>query len=347
MNFPWQWRQADGYPAPGVTKHGATVFSTFACGGGSSMGYKLAGYEVLGYNEVDPKMAKIYDQNHNPPLRYLCPIQDMVKRDDLDPRLFDLDVLDGSPPCTVFSMSGKRADDWGVKRKYKEGEFVQTLDDLFFHFINLAEKLKPKVCITENVKGMLLGDAKGYLLEVRDRFSVIGYDTQLFLVNGSRMGVPQKRERVFFLSRRRDLELPPAALEFNQAPIPFGEVRTSSGGTVTEQAGMLLKHRRPQDKNIGDINERMKGKVSRFNAMIVDDHAVCPTITAGEMNYRGADNASFSDLDYIRCSTFPEDFDFTGSPVKYVCGMSVPPVMMAHVAAAVWDQWLAPLRARA
>jgi DNA (cytosine-5)-methyltransferase 1 len=45
--FNYRWKLSDGYPAKGVEKHNKTVLSTFACGGGSSMGYKLAGYDVI------------------------------------------------------------------------------------------------------------------------------------------------------------------------------------------------------------------------------------------------------------------------------------------------------------
>ena len=46
--FAHSWALSDGFPAPGIENHGATVFGTFICGGGSSMGYKLAGFHHLG-----------------------------------------------------------------------------------------------------------------------------------------------------------------------------------------------------------------------------------------------------------------------------------------------------------
>ena len=49
----WKWSMADDYPKE---KNGLKVFSCFACGGGSTMGYKLAGCEVLGCVEIDPRM---------------------------------------------------------------------------------------------------------------------------------------------------------------------------------------------------------------------------------------------------------------------------------------------------
>jgi DNA (cytosine-5)-methyltransferase 1 len=49
--------------------------------------------------------------------------------------LFDIDILDGSPPCSSFSMSGSREKAWGKNKKFREGQANQVLDDLFFHFI--------------------------------------------------------------------------------------------------------------------------------------------------------------------------------------------------------------------
>lgn len=59
-SFPYKWYLKDGYPAKGIKNHKSTVFTTFACGGGSSMGYKLAGYDVIGANDIDPQMEKVF-----------------------------------------------------------------------------------------------------------------------------------------------------------------------------------------------------------------------------------------------------------------------------------------------
>lgn len=88
-----------------IPKNGLKVFSTFACGGGSTMGYKLTGCEVIGANDIDPEMAYHYKLNHNPKYYFLCPIKDLLKI-ELPSELFGIDILDGSPPCSSFSMAG-------------------------------------------------------------------------------------------------------------------------------------------------------------------------------------------------------------------------------------------------
>lgn len=105
--FLYKWYLKDGYPAKDIEKHGLKVYTTFSCGGGSSMGYKLASYDVIGANDIDPQMAKVYKENHNPKYYDLCSINELLEK-ELPKEYYDLDILDGSPPCSTFSMAGSR-----------------------------------------------------------------------------------------------------------------------------------------------------------------------------------------------------------------------------------------------
>ena len=120
--YPYEWILADAK----FTKDKGKVFSCFACGGGSTMGYKLAGFDVLGCNEIDPKMIEAYKTNHKPKYAYLEPIQSFKLRNDLPKELYNLDILDGSPPCSSFSLSGNREKDWGKEKKFREGQADQV-----------------------------------------------------------------------------------------------------------------------------------------------------------------------------------------------------------------------------
>lgn len=92
---------------------------------------------------------------------------------------------------------------------------------------------------------------------------------------------------------------------------------------------------------LSDIYKRYNnGKSKYFNSMILDDDLVAPTVTSGGENFRFCDKKKCSDQDYRNIQTFPQDYDFCGNPVKYVCGMSVPPNMMANIATEVYEQWL-------
>ena len=340
--FPWKWNLAD---LKDVQKHGHTVFSCFSCGGGSSMGYKLAGYDVIGCCEIDPRMLAIYQKNLHPRLPYCADVRDFLQKEMFAvhaDELFNLDVLDGSPPCSVFSTAGDREEGWNKEKVFREGQAKQKLDDLFFHFIAIAKELQPKIVIAENVSGLIKGNAKGYVNEIFKAFQEAGYVPQLFLLNGAYMGVPQKRERTIFIARRRDLMLPKIHMHFNEKPILFGEVRGEDGVPVNPRsmAYKLLQMRRPEDSCLADINLRWKGKGTGYTAYIVKDSECCYTLTASGGMYRACDGLGMSRRDAINVQTFPQDYDFGKEDPVYVCGMSVPPVMMAQIATEVYEQWL-------
>lgn len=312
------------------------------------MGYKLAGYTMIGNCEIDPAMNKVYNTNHHPRYSFLMDIRTLIDtpNEELPEELFDLDVLDGSPPCSVFSVAGDRDKGWNTEKVFREGQAKQRLDDLFFEYIRLAEKLKPKVCIAENVKGLVMGKAKGYVNEIIKAFKDAGYVVQMFLLNAASMGVPQARERVFFVCHRADLELPKLKLNFNEPPIPFRDVRSEFGipakpGTKTYE---VLKHRRDNDKSIADINIRLFGENTGFTQTIFLEDRPAFTIASGGNYCRMYDGMLCSKEDIVNCQSFPQDYNFMDQSPQYICGMSVPPVMMANISYEVCRQWLNNLK---
>lgn len=325
-----------------ITKHNINVFSCFHCGGGSTMGYKRAGLNVLGGVEIDPEMMSIYRVNHNPIHSYLMGVEEFNKlpNESLPAELFNLDILDGSPPCSSFSMSGSREKKWGVKKKFREGQADQILDDLFFHFIETANKLKPKIVIAENVKGMLSGNAKGYLKKIFAEFAAIGYDVQLFLLNAAYMGVPQRRERVFFVCRRRDLNLPKLVLDFNEPLVSF---KDATHDLPIEP----YKELTPTAKKYWYICEQGKSfssvhhKGSLFNWIRLSENEPSNTIPAkSDIIFHPTIPRRISGKEIIRLQSFPDDYNFLTAEPGYVCGMSVPPKMTERIAYEIISQWL-------
>lgn len=344
--FPYKWHLADGYPAKEIEYHGLKVFGTFICGGGSTMGYKLAGFEHLGGVEIDPQVASIYKANHNPKYLYVQDIREFVKRDDLPDELFSLDLLDGSPPCSSFSMAGNREKDWGKEKVFREGQAHQRLDDLFFDYIALAKKLQPKVVIAENVKGLISGNAKAYVHRIKKGFEDAGYKVQLFLLNAASMGVPQKRERVFFICQRNDMNFPKLNLQFNEDTIPLNQVKDNTPNTHRRQvipAGMKYWDDVPKGKSIGNVHP----KGSYFNFIKLNESEVCPTLTTNSYRLLAYENSyCLSESEQLQISTFPMDYKFP-NPNKvngnislgFYVGMSVPPVMTAQIAHQIYLQW--------
>ena len=309
------------------------------------MGYKLAGCEVVGCCEIDKQMNDLYIVNHHPKYNFLMDIRDFNKlpNEKIPEELFDIDVLDGSPPCTTFSLAGQRKDNWGIKKKFREGQKEQTLDDLAFVFIETVKKLHPKVVIMENVEGLLLGEAWKYVQQIYADFSKAGYDVKHWLLKGENMGVPQARHRVFFVAIRKDLQVNPNKLNmcFNYQPITFGEIKDVRGDEFedNQKDGVyynLFMQSQKGDISIAYVCERIGRKPSGYNDRIVWDDEVFPTIIASHtFLYRGDDKTKTTANDYIKAQTFPRDYYF-GEPrkkstVAYVCGMSVPPIMIKRI----------------
>jgi DNA (cytosine-5)-methyltransferase 1 len=339
--FPFCWKKDD---LDRVARHGHKVFSTFSCGGGSSFGYKMAGFDVIGCNEIDEEMVELYKANHHPTYVYHEPIQDFKGRKDLPDELFGIDVLDGSPPCSTFSMSGNRQEVWGKEKKFREGQAKQVLSDLFFDYLDVVEKLKPKVAVAENVKGLITGKAKGYCKLIRDRFRELGYEVQLFLLNSATMGVPQLRERVFFLARREDLGLPPIRLAFNEVPIPFSEVTASLPFQDLSGTDSVGAHKAFWAKTQPGCAYSSVSKGSYFNLARLSNDMPAPTIL-GSSSHHLSHPDQFRNLSWIEvslCGSYPYDYDYLGklNSMKIYCiGMSVPPVMTAQIAAKMAEQW--------
>ena len=345
--FPYRWNLADGFPAKGIESNGLNVFGTFICGGGSTMGYKLAGYNHIGGVEIDPPIANIYKANHKPKYLYNMDIRDFITKKEIPDELFNLDILDGSPPCSTFSMAGIRESAWGKKKKFREGQTEQTLDDLFFEFIKLANRLKPKVIIAENVKGMVQGNARAYVNEVNKGFDKIGYKVQLFLLNAASMGVPQRRERVFFVCSRKDLNFPKLELDFNEPAITFSQIKCE-GELIPLQPKQkdYWDKKKSTDKGIGCVAKRIEGKDKYFSHVFVKSNLVLPTITSANDRQLCLfkEPRYLTDKEIKLGGSYPLDYEFNKVRPGYLIGMSVPPVMTAQVAHQIYKQWLKPIK---
>ena len=181
--------------------------SFFSGGGGSSAGYKLAGGDCLFVNEMQRTAMDTYLANW-PGTPNICDdIKNVTGQQIMEMtglQVGELDILDGSPPCPPFSMSGTKRKGWN-KEKVAYGMKQKNIEDLTWEQIRIVGEMKPKVVVCENVKGLTMDYAQDHLnLMVRD-FESHGYSTVYKVLKGHEQGVPQKRERVFIVSVRNDV----------------------------------------------------------------------------------------------------------------------------------------------
>ena len=184
-----------------------TYISFFAGGGGSSAGYKLAGGNCLFVNEFQQVAVDTYLANW-PGTPHICgDIKNVTGKQIMEMvglKVGELDILDGSPPCPPFSMSGTKQKGWN-KEKMAYGMKQQNIEDLTWEMIRISSEIKPKIIVCENVKGLTMDYAKDHLNRMVADFEELGYTTTYKVLNGIHFGVPQKRQRVFILSVRNDV----------------------------------------------------------------------------------------------------------------------------------------------
>lgn len=344
-NSTGPWRLAEQLK---IKRNGLTVFSCFHGGGGSSMGYKLSGYKCLGGVEIDPKMMELYRINLKPQHSYLMSVADFnaIDKGQIPLDLFGVDILDGSPPCSSFSMAGARDKLWGKERKFKEGQQDQVLDDLFFDFIETANKLRPKVVVAENVAGLIKGQARGYVKQIFKGFDSIGYDCQLFLLNAAVMGVPQKRIRTIFVARQKSLNFPKLHLAAYKEPeIPVSTIDKGPGEPrlpLTDYIkGLWHWAYNRNEKCLGKAAEALTGKRKAFNYIRLRPTEPSATITGhSECTLHWSEPRALTDYELSMISSFPLDYDFNGHKKPgYVMGMAVPPYMMNRISNEIDKQW--------
>ena len=248
-------------------------------------------------------------------------------------------------------MAGSREKAWGKEKHFREGQAKQVLSDLFFDYLDLVGKLKPKVAIAENVKGMLIGNAKGYTKMVMARFKELGYRPQLFLLNGADCGVPQRRERVFFVAIRDDINVLPLKLTSKHRWISTGEacqdLQTLTKDELIETAATASDEKwwpkTAPGSDYGVAAMKETGKPTGFSIKRLDSKIPSNTLPASEVIRHWNECRKLTYREWKRLGSFPDDYQAKSDKIgKYMIGMSVPPKMTEQVARAVIDQWLLP-----
>lgn len=199
--------------------NGFNAVSSFSGCGGSSTGYRMAGYRMLWASEFIPAAQETYRANCAPyTLLDTRDIREVTGADllaDIGLGVGDIDLFDGSPPCASFSTNGNREKDWGKVKKYSDT--TQRTDDLFFEFSRLIRETQPRTFVAENVAGLVKGAAKGYFKMILTDLKACGYQVTARVCGSAWLGVPQTRNRIIFIGVRNDLGMAPVFPK----PLPY------------------------------------------------------------------------------------------------------------------------------
>lgn len=167
------------------------AISLFSGAGGMDVGFKRAGFEIIGANEIDPYACATFRANH--PETVI--LEDDINRLGIALDAFKpVDVIFGGPPCQGFSVAGKMNPD-------------DPRSQLIFSFCASIERLQPQGFVMENVKSLgTLAKFEYVRQALLSRFQRAGYSVSLHILNAKDFGIPQLRERVFFIGVKQSLE---------------------------------------------------------------------------------------------------------------------------------------------
>lgn len=318
------------------------VISTFAGGGGSSTGYRMAGGKVLLAVEWDNNAVETYKANYpDTPIFHgdinNLSVEKVLELTGLTP--YELDILDGSPPCQGFSTAGKR-------------DFCDDRNQLFRQYIRLLRGLKPKVFVMENVSGMVKGDMKLIFAEILTELKQSGYKVTAKLLNAMYFGVPQARERMIFIGVREDLGLNPIHPKPFTKPIPiieaFKNCKTESVKGLDQNS---LYYKIWKQCKPGEPFSKYHPKGHGFQSIKVNPTRPSNTIgkTARESGFTGLYHWSEPRILTIseikRLGSFPDSYIFTGSFQDQWAriGNSVPPYLMKAIAETIYTEILSKI----
>lgn len=333
------------------------VISTFAGGGGSSTGYRLAGADILAINEFIPEAQRVYKVNY--PDTHIFPgdvrqLTGEMMLQQVGLKKGELDLFDGSPPCSSFSMSGLREEGWGRVKKYSDSE--QRTDDLFFEYARLLKEIQPKTFVAENVKGLTAG-AAGDLLgtgqcsvfgdednTIYHTLTNAGYNVKYKVLNASHYGVPQARERIIFIGVRKDIGIEPTFPKRMAGVVTAGQalegviVDNPPSGRTSTKAKLLY-----DNTEIGygfDVAcKKLFGKASWFNFIKLHPDKPSNTVTTIPVLFHWKEFRTLSILEVKRLCSFPDDY-YVGEKYNKQyerLGRAVPPLMMKAIAEHIYE----------
>lgn len=168
-------------------RHGLRVGSTFSGVGGADLGLERAGFQLAWTCEWDEWKRSVLAA-HWPGVHHYSDIRDVF-----DPE--SVDMLVGGFPCQDLSVAGKRRG------------FDGERSVLAFEFLRIAESIRPRWLLMENVPGLLSSNGGRDLARLLDELGACGYGWAYRILDARYFGVPQRRRRVFICARRADPEL--------------------------------------------------------------------------------------------------------------------------------------------
>jgi len=192
----------------------------------------------------------------------------------------------------------------------------------------------------ENVSGLIKGNAKTYVIKIFRRIQEIGYKAQIFSINAASLGVPQMRQRVFIIGHKKEFDLKPLELKFNEKPIGFEEATKRFWDLGGDSIERFAIYKQWLETKIGASH------IKRFSLVKPSLEKPCNTLTEASSNIGAASVChpiyprKLNRFEASAIQSFPQDYNFLNQNPLSCIGRSVPPVMMAQISNQIRIQWL-------
>lgn len=294
------------------------VIDLFAGAGGFSEGFRQAGYGIAGFVEYWKPAIETYKINF-PEAQLIG--EDITAVTDEEIEKLKVDVIIGGPPCQGFSMAGKR----------KTGDSRNTLFEYYLRFVRI---LQPKFCVMENVKGihtMRADDGEHVYNKIIKGFGEIGYSVRAKVLNSANYGVPQRRQRVIFISARDEaiIKHPKATKERKTLGdvlnLPYSQDESINHVYEFSKKLFIKGHYLEEGKRYSTFHSA--GRKLRMDSQ-------APTITKSGRFLHPKFNRFISVREAARIQSFPDEFVFKGNinQMYGLIGNAVPPLMARAIA---------------
>lgn len=364
------WTKTPVYNAPRIPVNfeGPTVIDLFCGAGGLSLGMEEAGFMPLLAVDINEQSLETYRRNHPfthtilGDMRKLTetdiPFSDILEEEyssetlsEIHSRIGnpDVDLITAGIPCQGFSLSNKKQDD-DDERNY-----------LFQEFIKAVQTFTPNAVLIENVSSMQAAKDGAFVSDICSCLETLGYTVDYTVLSADEYGVPQKRERLFFIGYKTDEETEidinfPSPIDdsvtvedaiSDLAQLQSGETKrtyahspenTFQEDMRRETSGTSVSnHSAPnhQSQTIERIKETDPGDpmYERFTQRVrlpKDDQS--PTIVSGGIRPQFQfghpfENRGLTVRERARLQSFPDWYTFTGGVTqgRVQTGMAVPP----------------------
>lgn len=280
--------------------------SLFAGCGGMDLGFENAGFNIVWANDNNKKIEQTYKHNHK---NTELVIKSLVDIDSED--IPECDVIIGGPPCQSWSLAGAM--------KGKEDSRGQ----LFYEYVRVIKDKRPKAFVAENVKGIVSKAHLDSFNEIVDMFKDAGYTVSYKLVNAKNYGVPQDRERVFIVGIRNDLgvsyEFPnPTNRDGNYVTLEnaIGDLRDNPGEWMEGSfSPIFMSRNRRRNWNEVAFTVQASGRQTQIHP----DSPEMEKVDKDKWQFKYDENIKERRMSVRECAriqTFPDSFDFLGTPIN-------------------------------